>query len=703
MNRTALATTSNEDSTRVDQGRAIRLDIEGMRAIAVGFVLAFHAGLPMFAGGFIGVDMFFVLSGFLITGLLAREVSRTGRVSLSRFWARRARRLLPASATVLAFSAFATWAVLPITQRAVFGGDIIASALYVVNWRFADRSVDYLAEDIGASPVQHFWSLAVEEQFYIVWPLLIVAIALISTRHWRRSAFYVLGAITIVSFVWSVMQSQRSPETAFFVSTTRIWELGIGAVLALSATAVLKVPAIVRAIGGWAGLLAITYAVLFFDTGTAWPGVNTLVPTVGCALLIASGIAPTPGGPQRMLSWAPAVWIGGLSYSLYLWHWPILIGVRAYITDLQIRYAVALMIFSIIPAWLCHKLIENPIRFGAPFKPSARALGLGAALTAGGIVFGLVLNATASATIDEASKKQSLGAAALDDPANNGTVWSATTSVDRIRPLPLDAPRDQPPLYDDQPECQVWLGDPVPRLCTFGDPKGDKTIVIVGDSKIVQWETALDTIAKRLNWRLVQITKSACPFTDAVVTQGGQTGPWEDCRTWGQAALQEIINLEPDLVLTTHGQKRAAATDPRDGLTEDAMIDGMVSYWQTIRDAGIPLVAVLDNPAPGGKVPVYECVARTPESLDTCSFDKENAVKRSGAANQIAAAERVPGVGIVDMTETICPDTDRCAAVIGNVLVYRQGSHITTTYINSAMKRFSASLFAATKGRFGEE
>lgn len=191
--------------TKPDHGRTLRLDIEGMRTIAVGSVLVGHAGVSWFAGGFVGVDVFFVLSGFLITGLLAREVSSTGRVRIGNFWARRMKRLLPASATVLLFSAVVTYVYLPITQRQDFGGDIKSAALYVVNWRLASRGVDYLAEDIGQSPVQHYWSLAVEEQFYLVWPLLMLAIGVVAAKRWKLGAFVALGAITVVSFIWSVM------------------------------------------------------------------------------------------------------------------------------------------------------------------------------------------------------------------------------------------------------------------------------------------------------------------------------------------------------------------------------------------------------------------------------------------------------------------------------------------------------------------
>ena len=677
----------------------LRLDIEGMRTIAVGVVLAFHAGLPWFSGGFVGVDVFFVLSGFLITGLLAREVASTGRVRIGNFWARRVKRLLPASATVLAFSALVTYIWLPITQRQDFGGDIISAALYVVNWRLADRSVDYLAEDIGASPVQHYWSLSVEEQFYVIWPLLMVVVALVAAKRWKLGAFGVLGLVTAASFAYSVQQSHSDPGTAFFVSTTRIWELGIGALLALSAVRVGRLPGVLRAIGGWVGIALIAYATLSFDGSTTWPGVNALVPTVGAALMIASGITPAAYSPQRLLSVRPMVWIGGLSYSIYLWHWPMLVAAQAKYPDLRLRWTVLLMILSIVPAWLCHKLIENPIRFGAPFKPTPRALGIGAALTALGVGIGFALNASVAigTVVTEASPADSQGAAAISDPANAGKVWSDVKAVDKMRPLPVDAPRDRPAQYDSKPECQVRAGSSEAVECDFGDLDGKRTVVMVGDSKVLQWETALSSIARRQDWKVVQFAKSACPFTAAY--RGRTDG--DKCHAWGEKVMDRIMAMKPDLVIESHRHSTALPPGKTTGepTDRDAMVAGLADYWSKLVKADIPVVTLLDNPAPD-KV-VYECVAQHSKDLPACASPKKDAVNRSGSNVQRAAAKRVPGVGVVDMDDVVCPDADQCSAVIGNVLVYRQGSHLTTTFVNSAEDQLSAALWRATDGLFG--
>lgn len=679
--------------------RSIRLDIEGMRTIAVLSVLVAHAGIPFLAGGFVGVDVFFVLSGFLITGLLAREVSRTGRVSLSNFWARRLKRLLPASATVLAFSALLTYIYLPITQRETFGGDVVSAALYVVNWRLAARGVDYLAEDIGHSPVQHYWSLAVEEQFYLVWPILMLAIGIIAAKRWKQGAFVVLGLVTVASFVYSIQQTRSSPETAYFVSTTRVWELGIGALLALAATRVERIPSTLRAIGGWIGIGMIVFAVLMFDDSTTWPGFNALVPTVGAALMIASGLRLTPGSPQRLLSLRPMVWIGGLSYSIYLWHWPILVAAQARNPDLSVGWAILLMVFSVLPAWLCHRYIENPIRFGTRFKPTGRALSIGAGLTTIGVVIGFTLSASAGfGGLKQATAAESEGAGALLQSVNRDVVWSEINSVPAMRPLPIKAPQDRPPFYSDGSGCQVAHHVSKPKLCIAGDSSSDKTVVIVGDSKMAQWQTALDVIARKERWKIVQITKSACPLADVNVAQTNQS----DCRAWGKAAMKDILRIKPDLVITSQRLNRALpAGKTRDkDATQSALAKGLAANWQRLSDAGIPVAALLDNPAPS-TTPVYECVARHSNDLSACAFDLDRGIKESGAPASRQAASLVPGVAVMNMTETICPDPGRCSAVIGDVLVYRQSSHLTRSFVDSAEPQLAEALFKATNGKFG--
>lgn len=326
---------SGHEPRRESTPSRFRADVAGLRAVAVGLVLLYHAGWSFLPGGFVGVDVFFVISGFLITGQIVNEIERTGRLSLIGFYARRAKRILPAATVVLAATAAAVWLFVPRSDWQVIGGDIAAAAVYVVNWRFADRAVDYLAADNAVtSPVQHFWSLAVEEQFYLLWPLLIV-LAILAARTLRRSnvrpvLWVGLAVLAVPSFVWSILETANSPARAFFVSTTRLWELAVGAGIALIAVRAARMPRAAALVLGWLGLAAIVAAALLVTAKTAWPGYAAALPTLGAAAVIAAGAAAGSRGPVLLLGTSPFRWVGDLSYSLYLWHWPMLVVAEAY-------------------------------------------------------------------------------------------------------------------------------------------------------------------------------------------------------------------------------------------------------------------------------------------------------------------------------------------------------------------------------------
>lgn len=670
--------TSRPASGHVD---GIRLDIEGLRAIAIGTVLLYHAGLPV-PGGFIGVDVFFVISGFLITSLLVREVERDRRVSLPRFYARRARRLLPASALVLAVTALITWATAPVVAWRTFGGDLVSAALYVVNWRLADRSVDYLAEGTGASPVQHFWSLAVEEQFYIVWPLLLIAVAWAVRRHgWRVRATMAggLAVIVVPSLAWSVYLTEASPGPAYFVTTTRLWELGIGAFVAVGAALWPRIPAVFAAATGWTGLAMIAGGAVLFDATFSWPGAWALVPTLGTALVLVSGSVHTRS-PQRLLSYGPAVWVGSLSYSIYLWHWPILIGFENLYGDPTTAEGLVLVMVTLIPAWLSLKLLEDPVRFSKSLVASTRrTLGLGAALTAVGVVAGLVLTLAVPRVDTDAP---AMGAAALST-SEDGTLDGVEDidSAAGISPAPAAATDDVPDAYDRG--CQVDHEGTAPKLCEYGDPEGSRTVVLAGDSKAVQWISALDEVASRQGWRLVTMTKSSCGLYAADRSENGV--PYRECRAHNRAVVDKLATLSPDLLIVS--QRHDTARDPQSGEnSRAAMVQGLVKVWRPLVESGTEVIALLDNPTPvrpdGSSFEVYECVAEHTDDLRGCGFPREAAIAESGAGALTDAAAEVPGVGIVDLTDALCNDST-CPPVIGNTLVYRQGSHLTDTYVRS--------------------
>jgi peptidoglycan/LPS O-acetylase OafA/YrhL len=665
-----------------------RPDIEGMRAIAIGLVVVYHAGVRQLPGGFVGVDVFFVISGFLITGLLVREVSTTGRVSLSRFYARRAKRLLPATGLVLVTTVVLTWLTVSAVRWRDFGWDVVSAATYVVNWRLAARSVDYLAEDVGASPVQHFWSLAVEEQFYIVWPLLLVLLAFLLRRNARlarrprRVLAVGIGAVIVPSFVYSVLLTASDPSVAFFVTPTRLWELGIGAFVAIGATLWARVPRAAAVVLGWAGLVAVVASGFLLTTDVAWPGYAALAPTLGTAAMIVAGYTSGRAGVAGLLAWRPAVWIGGLSYSLYLWHWPLITAATAQWGNLGGKKGMLVMLFAVIPAWLSLKLIENPIRFAPSLARSSRlALSVGGNFTALGVVAGLVLVLlvpTSTATLAASKGQEALGAQALEGKGSRAGTRASLSDTTWFEPQAVDAPQDVPPYPR---HCQVEQASPTPVVCEWGDPDGTLTMVVTGDSKMMQYYSPLDEIAKREHWKIVSMTKSVCGFHSALEKKDGK--PYTTCSEWNESVLDLILELNPDVVVTS-SRLGEALSDPNDldSLTTQAMIDGMVEQWTKVTDAGIPMIVIADNPPPGKIAPVYECIVDHDGDLSQCTFDRAANERRSGAAAQLPAAEQVDDTRVVDIRDAICPGKV-CVPVIGNVLVYRTTSHITDTYARS--------------------
>ncbi|HZE39724.1 MAG TPA: acyltransferase, partial [Stackebrandtia sp.] len=384
----SLASKPATDRAAEPAGITFRPDIEGLRAVAVGAVVLGHAGAPFFHGGYVGVDVFFVISGFLITSLLLRERLGTGRISIKGFYARRVTRLLPASALVVAATLVASWLWLPATRFASIVGDALASAFYLVNDRLAVSGTDYLNADAAPSPLQHFWSLAVEEQFYFVWPVLLIVLT-VAWRHRtsirRKPIAAVLAVLVVVSLAISVVQTSASAPWAYFGTQTRVWELALGALVAVAANRLSAIRSGPAAALTWCGLAAVAVSVLWFDDATAYPGYAAALPVVGAAAVIAGGCARPRGGAGLLLDTGPFQFLGKISYGYYLWHWPVLmIGPAALGVAASLKVNLALVAGALVLALLSYHLIENPVRRRKILKQKPwRGIGLGAALSAG--------------------------------------------------------------------------------------------------------------------------------------------------------------------------------------------------------------------------------------------------------------------------------------------------------------------------------
>lgn len=671
-------------SNQAPQRDGFRPDVEGLRAVAVMVVLLYHAGVPFAGGGYVGVDIFFVISGFLITGLLVRELERTGTVSLARFYSRRAKRLLPLTVVVLAFVVAVSWPLFdPVRMEEVSLG-VVAAGLYVMNWLLAVRAADYFAAGLQASPVQHFWTLAVEEQFYLLWPALLLAVAWWcrrSDRSLRPTLTVVLTLIALSSLSYSIYSTDLDAGAAYFSTLTRGWELALGGALALvPASRLEKMPGLAAALA-WAGLVAIAFSVWRFDDDTLFPGSAALIPTLGTAAIIAGGSAttfaprstapPVTVAPGRLLSLGPVRHVGRISYSWYLWHWPPLVFAAAIWGKLSPLEGLAVAAASYVPAVLTHLWVERPFLHSKTLTRFPRkALALGGACTAFSVALGLILFAVTPG-FSTKPETEVAGAAALQ----NG--HSIQKTADAVRPTPREAKDERPRMYADG--CHLGAPEVEAPACVYGNPSSKTTVVLFGDSHAMQWFPALNELAKERDWRLVGLSKSACPPADVTIYNGTLRREYRECDVWRERTLERIVQEEkPDLVVTSSLTKYRPRENGKE-LEGDAKVaafeKGYAATLEKLRATGAPVAVIKDVPHPNKDIPV--CVSRSLDSLEDCVFPRRTAFDYP--KSNVRVAEKVEGASLIDATPVVCPGKT-CPAVIGDVLVYRNGNHITKTY-----------------------
>jgi peptidoglycan/LPS O-acetylase OafA/YrhL len=673
---------SRKHPDEAESGRRFRPDIEGLRAIAIVAVLLAHAGVPFLAGGYVGVDVFFVISGFLITGLLIRELEGTGTISLRGFYARRAKRLLPLSAVLLVAVGVLSMILLSPLRNTEVAGDIIASALYVANWHFAAQSVDYFAQGLEPSPVLHLWSLAIEEQFYVVWPGLMLAVTWFFRRrgHSVRPILWVaVTAIFVGSLIYGIALTDDKPAFAYFSTFARAWELGLGAALALIGT--VKLPRLGAAALGWAGVAAIVYASFVFNGETSFPGTAALVPTLGAAALILSGtaLAATAGGVTGVkagagwvLSLAPVRYVGRISYSWYLWHWPFIIFAAAiWGPRLSVAAGLLAVAASWVPTQLTHTLIEDPVRRAPALRrlPN-RAIALGLACMAVALGVGIGLR-DSQPTVRLAKIGDVPGAAALvDQPVPQETATA-------LRPNPLKARADRGRSYYEG--CMVGIEGTNSNKCLYGNPTGDRTLILFGDSHAMQYFPAVDELAEIHGWRLIVLTKAECPPEEVEVKSMVEDREYSQCDDWREETLKRIEKGGKSVTVVMSGDTEYTPYGP-DGeeLSGDEAAEAMeAGYLRTLRRieaAGPHTVVIRDNPSSAEDVP--SCVSEDIQHLGRCAFPRHKEWDRE---YDVRAAKASPETHLIDFIGDICPG-EVCRAVIGNALVYRDKDHLTATF-----------------------
>jgi len=648
-----------------------RADIEGLRAVAIALVVAAHAGVPWLAGGFVGVDVFFVLSGYLITGLLVQEIRTTGHVRLFDFYARRLRRLLPALLLMVIGTALLAAVLLAPFEQPEQARAASAASVWLSNLHFVFSRLDYFGPAAGTNLFLHTWSLGVEEQFYLVWPVLVLFLVGSwqwqgATRNWQRLRGGMLAAVGLC-LALSVFLTYTQPAQGFYLMPSRAWQFALGAVTLLAfsddgtrvgpVTRWLAWASVAgrRTVGGWIGLALVLGAGLLLDTHYAYPGGWALLPSVGTALILAAGTQASARGVGSVLSRAPLRRLGQVSYAWYLWHWPILI-LGATVTVMgRPAHPVLLVGVSLGLAFVSYHLVEAPVRH-------SRVLSRRPLMT---LALSLVLMA-ATAVLGARWQDEASGWALLPQQQ----AYSAVRS-------------DLPALYG-MAGCDEWFQSSRVQVCGFGPADATHTALLIGDSVTMQWFPAAMQAYGKPGWRVLVITKSACPLVDEAYFYPRIGRTYVECSVWRDAALAAVRSLRPDVVLMG-----STTTYP---FTEAQWVNGSRRVLDVLAPAAGRVFII--RATPGLPFDGPGCLARrawrSPRlpAPPACSAPAGSAHSDDIHAWVSRAAGAYPNVQMLDLNPLVCPN-DVCDATRNGEIVFRDSMHLTARYIKSLGDAFA--------------
>ncbi|WP_298749788.1 acyltransferase family protein [uncultured Serinicoccus sp.] len=678
-----------------------RTDLEGLRALAVVLVLLDHVvGWPK--GGFIGVDVFFVLSGFLITGLLLKEFERTGTISFRAFYVRRVKRILPMSMLVITVTAALSYLIFLGPRLHQIMIDAVFSIFFSANWRFILVGQDYFAADRAVSPLQHYWSLAVEEQFYFAWPLLMLGALFLGSRRrpemGRRWVFVVLGLVTAASLAWSMVETARSPSTAYFSTFTRAWELGLGGLLAVAAASFATRNPRVHLWGSHLGLGIIIVAGLMLTPEWDFPGPWALLPVAGTLLVVASGIGAPSSGLSVLLTNPPARYLGRISFSLYLWHWPVVVFLQPFLPEGSRGYIATALVLSLALSSLSYHLIEDPIRRSAWLTHRAhRRMGnavrrrrtrmqvaiLAALLPlTGGAAYASVLHAwppvtpvTPVATVDRPSDEGEPAAETTEDIGQQISIALERTDWPQFA-IPLENLEDSkaPEWTDDG--C-IDVSDADLARCTYEGP-GSKTAVVLGDSVAISWMAGIRKALTEADYEIVLITMGQCPAVSASVSDlGGAADFAGRCKSFQEWSSEKVDEYDPDLVLLSSAENSLGR------LTSGATARGAILEWRTATERTLKGLVAPDRdvvvlaPPPEG-VNLQGCVTRFNGPSSCTSTIGENWTIQSEA--ELGAVQATEGARYVSTRDWFCRSDGLCPAFVDDIPVRADGNHLTANY-----------------------
>ncbi len=674
---------SVDESGTAPGDRRFRPDVEGLRAVAILLVVLFHAGVPALSGGYVGVDVFFVISGFVITGVLLRERVSSGRISLVSFYGRRCRRIIPAATVVIIVTVGSAYWFLGVAGGIPTATDGRWAAVFLANFHFIATGTNYLTSQQPPSPLQNFWSLAVEEQFYVVYPTLFLLVAGARVLSFRLRLTVCLIVVIAVSFAYSVVQTHHNPIDAYFSPFTRAWELALGALVAVCTPWLLTVPRSLAACATWLGLGAIALAACTFTSGTAYPGSLVAIPVIGAALIIAGGMNAQAFGVEALLRLSPFRWLGRLSYSLYLWHWPILIIAAEYAgkTSLSVKDNLGWAVVALIASLVTYGLVENPVRHAKwllRIRWSSIALGVGlVAVTLASITIEANL---AVGTGPESGTNRPVLGLAKGPNVPLSTVLAAVAASGHIKDLPSNLNPSLKAMVSN-PKAHVAPGEffgscsPQPSqttvpACTFGDLNASRTMVLYGDSHAGMWFQALDGIATRDRWRLVILFKNGCPASLVSVAdfEGSRVTA---CDEWHHYVVGRIKLIGPELLIVSQNERYA-----RPGGSEYTAQQWQRSLAYTLSELSTPKTrqVVIGNLA----VPLTSgpnCLALHTDNVQACSLPPKPAFTQFNEAEKHATERE--GATYVDVLPWFCAKT--CSPVIGNDEIYWD-DHVTVGY-----------------------
>jgi peptidoglycan/LPS O-acetylase OafA/YrhL len=657
-----------------------RADIQALRALAVAAVFAFHLWPGVVRGGFVGVDVFFVISGFLIAGHLIREAESTGGIRLAEFWTRRARRLLPGALVTLVVVSIGVAIWVPANLWPQFQREALASTLYVQNWVLAGDSLDYFASVNSPSPVQHFWTLSAEEQFYIFTPLLLLG-ALWLGRRWRTPRrpvlFTGIAILTAASLAYSVWSTAAGPA-AYFETTARAWEFGAGALL------VFAPPARHRWLGtaaAGAGIAGIVLSATLLSGDMPFPGAIAAIPVLATGAAIWGGPALGPMG-RRLVGLRPVAFLGDTSYAIYLWHWPlIVIAPFALGHDLSLKDKLFLVALTLLVAATSTRYVENPIRYARVLN-GPRGIRWTAAM--GAVAMAVVASLAAGGLLVSTAQQTAAAREAHDVQVAHGDCLGAMASPNdsacaRVLPSGLIVPdTNATGPSGNLPECWAGVAEAELRVCSFGPADATVHLIAIGDSHSNALIPAYWAIAQRMHWQIWIAGHNGCYWTAAVQVKPAPamvTG----CEAWKHNLADWLDSHPPlDAIIVTNARDGAPVQAPVSSVFQ-VTVRGLVDAWATQTRRGVRIIAIRDNPDMA--FDVVSCVVRhAGDPNAACSRPSSTAVGTRDPL--VAAAQATPLARLVDLTDVYCPG-GICLPVIGHVMVYVNRDHLTGTFAAS--------------------